>query len=47
MDELRESLDHPIFFVVVVTVAVFCMASIFRWGAKAAGWPGAATVFGG
>ena len=32
---MREALDHPIFFVVLMTVAVFCMASIFRWGGKA------------
>lgn len=44
---MREALDHPIFFVVLMTVAVFCMASIFRWGGKALNVPGVATVFGG
>jgi hypothetical protein len=47
MEELRESLDHPIFFLLVVTIGVFCMAAILRWAAKAAGLPGAAHVLGG
>lgn len=44
---MREALDHPIFFLVVVTVGVFAMASVFRWGFKAANLPGPAAVFGG
>jgi len=42
-----EALDHPIFFAVAITLVVFGMASIFRWGLKAMGMPGPANVFGG
>lgn len=44
---MREALDHPIFFLVLVTIGVFAMAAVFRWGLKAANLPGAAAVFGG
>jgi hypothetical protein len=44
---MREALDHPILFLVVVTVGVAAMMSIFRWGFKAANMPGPASVFGG
>lgn len=43
--ELRDALDHPIFFVVVMTVAVVCMAAIFVWLFKAAGFSGPAALF--
>lgn len=43
--ELRNSLDHPVFFVLVLTIAVFCMAAIFAWGLKAAGYAGPAAIF--
>lgn len=42
---LRNELDHPVFFVVVITVAVVCMSAIFSWGFKAAGFPGPAGLF--
>jgi len=45
VDSLKGSLDHPVFFVIVMTVAVVCMAAIFSWGAKAAGLPGLAHLF--
>lgn len=44
---MREALDHPIFFLVLVTIGVFAMAAIFRWGLKAAGFGGGAAMFGG
>lgn len=44
---MREALDHPIFFLVLVTIGVFSLAAIFRWGLKAAGYGGGAAVFGG
>lgn len=44
-EELRDALDHPIFFVVVMTVAVVCMAAIFVWLFKAAGFQGPAALF--
>lgn len=42
---MRDSLDHPVFFVIVITVAVVCMSSIASWGFKALGWPGPAALF--
>lgn len=44
---MREALDHPILFLVVITVGVAAMSAIFRWGFKAANMPGPASVFGG
>lgn len=43
--ELRDSLDHPVFFVIVITIAVACMSVILAWALKAAGLPGPANVF--
>lgn len=43
--EFRDSLDHPVMFVLLMTVAVVCMASVISWGAKAAGAPGLAGLF--
>lgn len=45
VDELRDSLDHPVFFVLVLTIAVFCTAAVYSWGFKAMGWPGPAGLF--
>jgi hypothetical protein len=44
---VREALDHPIFFLIVMTIGVFALAAVFRWGLKAAGLPGGAAMFGG
>jgi hypothetical protein len=44
-DELATALDHPIFFVLLMTLLVFSTAAIFAWGAKAAGLPGLAAIF--
>jgi hypothetical protein len=44
---LRDSLDHPIVFVVFVTISVFALAAIIRWAAKAQNMPGLANMFGG
>jgi hypothetical protein len=41
----KDSLDHPVFFVIVLTVAVCCMAAIFAWALKAANLPGPAALF--
>lgn len=43
--ELRDALDHPVFFVFVMTVAVVSLAAIFVWLFKAAGLPGPAALF--
>lgn len=42
-----DSLDHPIFFAVVLTIVVFSLAAVFSWGFKAANLPGPAAIFGG
>ena len=40
-----DSLDHPITFLVLITIGVVAMAAIFVWLFKAAGWPGPAMLF--
>lgn len=40
MDELADALDHPIFFLFVVSLGVVSMLALMSWGAKAAGLPG-------
>lgn len=42
--EFKDSLDHPVMFVVLISVAVICFTSILTWGAKAAGIPGLAAL---
>lgn len=44
---LRDSLDHPVVFLVLVTLGVMSLVKIFAWGAKAADLPGAANYMGG
>lgn len=44
MDELRDALDHPVFFLLVVTIGVICLTKILGWAAKAAGWSGPASL---
>lgn len=42
--EIKDALDHPVPFILLVTIAVMCMAAILGWGAKAAGLPGPAAI---
>lgn len=44
-EEVLDSLDHPIFFILVVAVAVAVVLAIFAWAAKAANVPGLAALF--
>lgn len=44
MDDLREKLDHPLFFLLVITLGVMAMSSLITWGAKSAGFHGVAAV---
>lgn len=45
LGELAEALDHPIFFLLVVSIGVVSMLSLMTWGAKAANLPGPAALF--
>jgi membrane-bound ClpP family serine protease len=40
----RETLDHPLVFLVVVTLGVMAMSSLFTAGAKATGLFGVASL---
>ncbi|HEY2300522.1 MAG TPA: hypothetical protein VGH66_01435 [Acidimicrobiales bacterium] len=42
---MRDALDHPVFFVLVMTIAVVCMSSMLTWGFKAVNMPGPAALF--
>ncbi len=44
-DKLANSLDHPIFFTMVLAVVVAAWLAIFTWAAKAANMPGPASFF--
>jgi len=44
--KIREELDNPLVFVVLMTAAVFSLGRIFEWWAKARHHDGAAVVFG-
>lgn len=44
---MRAALDHPVVFLIFVTLGVFALAAVFRWGFKAMNVPGAANLFGG
>jgi hypothetical protein len=43
--EFKDALDHPVSFVVLMTIAVVCMSALFSWGFKAAHLPGPAGLF--
>jgi len=40
----HELMDHPLVFLIVMTIGVMAMSSLFTWGAKSAGWNGVATL---
>jgi hypothetical protein len=42
---MRDALDHPVFFAVVITVVVVSLSAIFSWGFKAMNMPGPAGLF--
>lgn len=43
-EEFLDALDHPIFFLFVVTLGVFAMAAIFTYIAKTYNVPGLASL---
>ncbi len=45
MERLLDALDHPIIFVLFMTLAVFGVAAMATWGAKKMGWAGIANFF--
>jgi hypothetical protein len=42
--KLVEALDHPIIFILFVTLAVCGMSTMLTWGFKSLGWSGPAAV---
>lgn len=44
MGKFLDAADHPVVFVLFLSMAVAGMLSILSWGAKAANHPGAAAV---
>ncbi len=44
MNKTRDALDHPLFFLLVITLGVMAMSSLLTWGAKATGYHGVAAV---
>lgn len=44
MDDFRDSLDHPVFFLFVVAIGVASVLALVTWGAKAANLPGLASL---
>lgn len=44
IDELVDALDHPIFFLLVISIGVVSFLAILSWGAKAANLPGPAML---
>lgn len=45
MNDLLDGLDHPIMFVLLMTLAVASTMAIFTWGAKSMNLPGPAALF--
>lgn len=43
-NDWRETLDHPLVFLVVITLGVMAMSSLFTAGAKASGLFGVASL---
>lgn len=42
-----EDFDHPIIFLLVITLGVIAMSSIISWGLVKAGWTGPLGLFKG
>ena len=42
--EWRETMDHPLVFLIVITIGVMAMSSLFTWGAKSTGFFGVASL---
>lgn len=45
MNKLLDAADHPITFVLFITLAVFGVRAMFVYGAKRVGAPGVAAFF--
>lgn len=35
MNELKKNLDHPVVFLLLITIGVMCGIAVIKWGAKA------------
>jgi hypothetical protein len=44
-EQIRDALDHPIFFSFVITLVVVAWMAILTWGFKAMNLPGPAALF--
>jgi hypothetical protein len=44
MKDWQSNLDHPLVFLIVITIGVMAMSSLFTWGAKASGLYGVASL---
>lgn len=44
MKDWHETLDHPLVFLIVITIGVMAMSSLFTWGGKATGLYGVASL---
>lgn len=42
--EWRETMDHPLVFLIVITLGVMAMSSIFTWAGKSTGLYGVASI---
>lgn len=45
VNEFLDALDHPVFFLFVISIGVACVLAILTWAAKAANLPGPASLF--
>lgn len=41
---MRDALDHPVFFLLVISIGVASVLALITWGAKAANLPGLAAL---
>jgi hypothetical protein len=45
MEKTLNMLDHPLPFLLFMTLAIFGVRAVAKWGANRAGWTGVAAFF--
>lgn len=45
MERTLDALDHPLLFILFMTMAVFATAALLTWAFKSLGWTGPANFF--